>query len=104
MANSGFVATIRNRTDLTAEVWQKLLTDTDYRVRAEIAMICPEPAIIAVLVRDNHPQMRASTVHSRHLTIAHAELLATDRIATVRATAASSHKLRPETLTLRAGD
>jgi hypothetical protein len=93
-----------HRHDLTAEVWQKLLTDLDHRVRAEIAMTCPDPAIIAVLARDNHPQVRASTVHSRHLKTADAELLATDRIATIRAAAACSHKLRPDTLTLLARD
>lgn len=54
-----------HRPNLTPEVWQKLLTDPDYRVRAEVPLACPDPAIVAVLARDSHPQVRASTVQSR---------------------------------------
>lgn len=93
-----------HRPDLGADVWQTLLHDPDRRVRSEIATECPDPEIIAILVRDDHPQVRASTVHSPHMTAADAELLATDRNATVRAAAATSHKLQPDTLTRLATD
>lgn len=93
-----------HRRDLTPQVWQQLLDDPDHRVRAEIAMECPDPQFIARLVRDSHPEVRASAVHSRHLTSADAEQLAADRIATARAAAGTSGKLQPATLIRLARD
>ena len=93
------------REDLDPESVQLVLHDAAHTVRERLAESTDDASAVAALARDPHPAVRASViVHSDHLSAADVEMLARDSVAQVRAAAAASRRVSPDTLTVMAED
>jgi hypothetical protein len=92
------------RDDLDTASMALVLHDPVHTVRERLAEVAVDGEVVAALARDSHPAVRASIVRNPRLSNADIEMLAHDPIAHVRATAAASRRVRPETLTGLAGD
>jgi hypothetical protein len=103
-ADRGTREVAAQRPDLTAAQVGRVLDDPAREVRGGLARSTPDPEMLARLVRDPEPFVRACTLDNRSSTPADAELLATDRIAAVRGAAAASRRLRRDTVTRLARD
>lgn len=92
------------RSDLDASDVQLVLRDPVHTVRERMGEVTRDPVVVAALARDSHPAVRSTILLNPTLTEADAEMLASDPIAQVRATAAGCRRLRPETLSRMADD
>jgi hypothetical protein len=92
------------REDLDPGSVQLVLHDAAHTVRERLAESTDDASAVAALARDPHPAVRASAVHSDHLSEADVEMLARDSVAQVRAAAAASRRVSPDTLTGMAED
>lgn len=81
-----------------------LQTDPDRRVREHLARVTDSAQTLAALARDQHPAVRMATLQNPLLPSSDVEMLATDRIASVRAVAAYSRRVDPDTLARLAED
>jgi hypothetical protein len=92
------------RQDLDDASRLALQTDPDHRVRETLARVTDDARALASLARDPHPAVRSATLENPALSNADIEMLATDRIAKVRAVAACSRRVHPDTLSRLAED
>lgn len=92
------------RDDLDAVGTQRVLRDPAHNVRERLAEVTQDASVVAALARDPHPAVRSTILLNPTLSEADTELLASDPIARVRATAAGCRRLRPETLSRMADD
>lgn len=92
------------RDDLDAAGAQLVLRDPVHTVRERMAEVTQDASLAAALARDPHPAVRSTILLNPALSEADAEMLASDPIARVRATAAGCRRLRPETSTRMADD
>jgi hypothetical protein len=92
------------RQDIDGPALERLLADPVPTVRVRLAECVDDASIASRLARDPHPAVRAAIVLNPVLGEADTQMLAHDRIARVRSTAAASRRLRPETLTGLATD
>ncbi|MCL8026027.1 variant leucine-rich repeat-containing protein [Nocardioides bruguierae] len=92
------------REDLDAMGARRVLSDPVHTVRERLAEVTRDEDAVAALARDPHPAVRSTIVLNPTISDADAEMLASDLIAQVRATAAGSRRLRPETLSRLAED
>ncbi len=69
-----------------------------------MAEVTQDASVVAALARDPHPAVRSTILLNPMLSDTDAEMLASDPIARVRATAAGCRRLRPETLSQMADD
>lgn len=83
---------------------QIILRDPVHTVRERMAEVTQDACVVAALARDLHPAVRSMILLNPSLSQADAEMLASDPIARVRATAAGCRRLRPETLSRMADD
>lgn len=95
---------VAQRDDLTSADIEALLRDPAHQVREQLATWSKDPEVLARLARDAHPSVRSEAVLNQHLSKEDTEMLASDRIARVRAAVASSRRLDPATLTRLAAD
>lgn len=92
------------RDDLDAVGAQRVVSDPVHTVRERMAGVTQDASVVAALARDPHPAVRSTILLNPTLSEADAEMLASDPIARVRATAAGCRRLRPETLSRMADD
>ena len=92
------------RDDLDTVGAQRVLRDPVHTVRERMAEVTQDEGAVAALARDPHPAVRSTILLNPTLSEADAEMLASDPIAQVRATAAGCRRLRPETLSRMADD
>lgn len=92
------------RDDLDAASIQLLLHDPVHTVRQRMAEVTQDQSVAAALARDPHPAVRSTILLNPMLSETDVEMLASDPIARVRATAAGCRRLRPEILSRMADD
>jgi hypothetical protein len=92
------------RDDLDMVSAQLVLRDPVHTVRERMAEVTQDASVVAALARDPHPAVRSTILLNPMLSETDAEMLASDPIARVRATAAGCRRLRPETLSRMADD
>lgn len=73
-------------------------------MREAVARVTEDAQALAALARDPHPAVRSATLENPALSAEDVEMLATDQIAKVRAVAAYSRRVHPDTLTRLADD
>ena len=92
------------RSDLDMVSAQLLLRDPVHTVRERMAEVTQDASLVAALARDPHPAVRSTILLNCRLSEADTEMLASDPIARVRATAAGCRRLPPEMLSRMADD
>jgi hypothetical protein len=103
-SDSGVRVMLAQRQDLDARTIQVVLGDAEREVRQSLAWSTKHMAVLARLARDEHKLVRADAALNGALSEDDLELLPRDRVANVRACAAQSTRLRPETVLRLAQD
>jgi hypothetical protein len=96
---------LAQRSDLDEATLEALICAPERKVRESLAASTKEPAVLARLARDAHPNVRATTATRPTLLVPDdLELLASDRIAQVRGVVVQSGLLQYDTVTRLGAD